>query len=277
MLEWGGGIVGALGSAVVAIAPAMRTSRTAPVGSSARSAQLSLRISADDLSRIRSAAGASGETVARFVRDAVSERCAAVERGRAASGDARLLAGGDRLPRSERRVFAAVCAHAGLGSVAAVAAAAGVSWSTARGALDGLARRGAIRQHAWTQSWRDGVRERHAWAPVMSWAGYERLVAHTSQLSLPAAPLPRVHTGRLPPQFWSLFWNHPDPSSLRLPDDADYVANRLLNGPSPHASLWAAVRLPADALRSCLRLRSTRPVTRDLIHNALAHRSTVPA
>ena len=43
------------------------------------------------------------------------------------------------------------------------------------------------------------------------------------------------------------------------PSDAEYIANRLLNGPSALAALWASVRLPADALRSCLSLRSTKP------------------
>ena len=52
----------------------------------------------------------------------------------------------------------------------------------------------------------------------------------------------------VPERFWKSFWNHPDPASLRLPDDADY------------------------ALEYCLTLRSTKPRTRDLIVNALSAR-----
>ena len=241
-----------------------------------RSVQLSLRISVDDLDRVRQAADSSGKTASQFVREAIRDGCSAVEERLEAVG-APSFAHDDRLARVERLVLAAVTAHAGLGSVAAVSTAAGVSWAAARGALDSLVERGAIRQRAWTQSWRHGVRERRAWEPAVSCPGFERLWAQAAPVSLPPTALPRMYEGPLPPQFWSLFWSHPAPASLALPADADYIANRLLNGPSAHAALWASVHLPAGALRSCLDLRSTGPQTRSLIENALKHRSTVPA
>lgn len=241
-----------------------------------RSVQLSLRISAEDLDRVRQAADSSGKTASQFVREAISDCCSAVEARLEAAG-APPVAGGDRLARVERLVLAAVTAHACLGSVAAVSRAAGVSWAAARGALEALVERGIVRQRAWTQSWRHGVRERRAWEPAVSCTGFEQLWAQAARVSLPPAPAPRVYEGPLPSQFWSLFWSHPAPASLALPADADYIANRLLNGPSPLAALWASVHLPAGTLRSCLKLRSTRPPTRSLIENALEHRSTVPA
>ena len=73
----------------------------------------------------------------------------------------------------------------------------------------------------------------------------------------------------IPERFWKSFWNHPDPASLRLPDHVRYVAGRMLNGPWPDAAVWASVHLPTDALEYCLTLRSTSPVTRDLIVNQL--------
>ena len=73
----------------------------------------------------------------------------------------------------------------------------------------------------------------------------------------------------VPEKFWKSFWNHPDPASLRLPEDADYVAGRMFNGPWPDAAIWASVHLPDSALEYCLTLRSTKPRTRDLIVNAL--------
>ncbi|MDE0120874.1 MAG: hypothetical protein OXS33_03965 [bacterium] len=73
----------------------------------------------------------------------------------------------------------------------------------------------------------------------------------------------------IPEKFWKSFWNHPDPASLRLPEDADYVAGRMFNGPWPDAAIWASVHLPDSALEYCLTLRSTKPRTRDLIVNAL--------
>lgn len=78
-----------------------------------------------------------------------------------------------------------------------------------------------------------------------------------------------VEMQRVPERFWKSFWNHPDPSLLRLPDDGEYVASRMLNGPWPDAAVWASVHLHTEALEHCLTLRSTKPVTRDLIVNAL--------
>ena len=78
-----------------------------------------------------------------------------------------------------------------------------------------------------------------------------------------------VSMGRIPERFRKSFWNHPDPGLLRLPDDAEYVAGRMFNGPWPDAAVWASVHLPTEALEYCLTLRSTKPVTRDLILNAL--------
>ena len=241
-----------------------------------RAAQLSLRISTEDLDRIREAAHASGATVAQFVREAVSNKCAAVEDGRRKATITELPAASDLLTRRERLMLAAVTRHVGLTSIAAASRATGLSWSAAKAALDSLTNRGAIRQRTSMQSWRDGVRERSAWEPAMSFPGFEKLWVQAQHVHLPAPAGPREYVGSLPPQFWSLFWNHPDPCSLALLADAEFVANRLLNGPSVHAALWASVRLPVDALQSCLRLRSTRPHTRDLIKNALAHRAPAP-
>lgn len=58
-----------------------------------------------------------------------------------------------------------------------------------------------------------------------------------------------------------------------MPDDAEYVASRMFNGPWPDAAVWASVHLPTEALEHCLTLRSTKPVTRDLIANALDARA----
>ena len=241
------------------------------MASSGRGAQLSLRVSAEELARIREAAGASGETVAEFVRAAVAGRY-----GPDRDPDPRPIPG-ERLTRSQRRVLAAVANNAALDSVAGVARAAGLSWSATRRALDELSATGAVRQATSMQSWHLGVRERSIWTVDMASPAFQAMWPQAEHVRLPPRPTPRVYAGPLPGQFWSLFWNHPDPSKLRLPDDADYIANRLLNGPSALAALWASVRLPADALRSCLSLRSTKPHTRDLIDNALAHRRTKPA
>ena len=254
-----------------------------------QSVQMSLRISRQDLNRTRAAADASGETLAGFVRRAVADRCSLVDGGQhrhgpavsargsdASVGDAAPPTSNERLTRAERRVLAAVTRRAGVSSVAGAAEAAGLSWSATRRTLTTLADAGAIRQRTGAQNWRHGVRTRRRWEPAVASPAFQRLWPQARHIMLPAATAPNVHVGRLPPEFWSLFWNHPDPSELSLPEDGDYIANRLLNGPSALAALWASVHLPTDALLACRALRSTRPHTRDLIDNAIAHRPTGP-
>ena len=219
------------------------------------------------MGRIRASADASGVTVAEFVRSALASRCVP---DRGPDSD-------PRLTRPQRRVLAAVTNSAELDSVAGVAQAAGLSWSATRRALDTLRAAGAIRRVKTARSWRLEVREHGFWAPAIASRAYQMMWPQAESVKLASRPRPRMHVGPVPAQFWSLFWNHPDPSKLRLPDHADYIANRLLNGPSALAALWASVHLPSEALRSCLTLRSTKPVTRDLINNALSHRRTQPA
>ena len=240
-----------------------------------RSAQLSLRLQQFELERVRCAALVSGETVAAFVRGALHERCRSVE-GRQPDVAEALGSSDDKhgpqLGRVERLVLAATVSQPGLRSIAAVAAAAGVSWSAARHALHSLGARGAVRFRTWKETWRHGVREVGTWEPDAGSEHFEELLAQTACVNLPLQSSPSEHSGTLPPQLWHLFWDHPDPSALRLPEDAAYVANRLLNGPSAHAALWAASRLQEDELHACVSLRSTRPAIRSLIENALEYR-----
>lgn len=244
-----------------------------------RSAQLSLRLQPSELERIRSAALVSGETVATFVRGALHGKCRAVEGQQ--PNVAEVIGSPDdksapQLGRVERLVLAATVSLSGLRSVAAVAAAAGVSWSAARVALDSLSSRGAVRFRTWKQSWRHGTREVGAWEPDVATGDFEELLAQIACVKLPPRPSPSEYSGTLPPQFWHLFWDHPDPSALRVPDDAAYVANRLLNGPSASAAIWAGARMPEDALGACVSLRSTQPATRALINNCIAYRRGRP-
>lgn len=232
------------------------------VAAHGRTAQLCLRVSPDEMEAIRTNAAAAGETVAEFVRAAAAGRCASD----------RPPEEGERLTRSQSRVLRAVCDHVGLDSTAAAARASGLSWAAASRALSELESLGMIGRQTWTEPWRWTVRQRSVWTPAVHSPAYQAAEAQIRHVKLPAQPPAEVHTGTLPERFWSLFWNHPDPAKLRLPDDGDYIANRLLNGPSALAALWASVYLPSESLRACLPLRSTKPHTRDLILNALTHR-----
>ena len=64
-------------------------------------------------------------------------------------------------------------------------------------------------------------------------------------------PTPETHTGPLPDWLHASFWNHPDPATLRLPEDGDYVAARLLGDPSSGVRQqgWALAHLHLDVLQ----------------------------
>lgn len=65
----------------------------------------------------------------------------------------------------------------------------------------------------------------------------------------PLAPKER-HFGPLPDWLHGSFWNHPDAGSLRLPEDGDYVAARLLAEPKAgrRQRAWALGHLDSGTL-----------------------------
>ena len=139
-----------------------------------RSVQFSLRIGQQDLDRIREAALVSGETIARFVREAARERCMAVEARQPDDVGASCAESPDQLSRVERLVLAAVTSSASLRSVADVARAARVSWSAARHALNTLSARGTVRIRASERGRRSGVREVSVWEPAVASPDFEQ-------------------------------------------------------------------------------------------------------
>lgn len=72
----------------------------------------------------------------------------------------------------------------------------------------------------------------------------------------------RDHDGPLPTtvprRLHHLFWNA-DPAVLRLPQDAAYVASRLLAAPDPTVCGWAVTHLPRSAVAKALSSRSFGP------------------
>ena len=61
--------------------------------------------------------------------------------------------------------------------------------------------------------------------------------------------------GRVPPEFWWVFWSGSEAGELKLPEHADYVAGVLLDGPDRAARKWALNTLPVSALSKCRQMR----------------------
>lgn len=61
--------------------------------------------------------------------------------------------------------------------------------------------------------------------------------------------------GRVPPEFWWVFWSGAEAGELKLPEHADYVASVILDGPDQAAREWALKTLPVSALSKCRQMR----------------------
>jgi hypothetical protein len=75
----------------------------------------------------------------------------------------------------------------------------------------------------------------------------------------------------VPRHLWHAFWNE-SPEALRLPEDAEHVATRLVLSRDPGAIAWALGNLPAPALRHAAANRGADAKTRSMVRNALAAR-----
>lgn len=88
-------------------------------------------------------------------------------------------------------------------------------------------------------------------------------------------PLPTVRPepmeDRLPERFHQQFW-WGDPSVIRLPRDAAFVAEQLLSCDDIEAWAWAISTLPTDALAQVAADECTPPETAAMVRNALAER-----
>lgn len=87
---------------------------------------------------------------------------------------------------------------------------------------------------------------------------------------LPTLP-PEPMTDRLPQRFNQQFW-WGDPSAIRLPRDAAFVAEQLLRSDDIEAWAWAISTLPADALAQVAEHEYTSPETAAMVRNSLAER-----
>ena len=159
-----------------------------------------------------------------------------------------------RRRREELRVLAAFNMNPfGYRSRRAVASAAGISPTTAGTIVDHLLDEGlvvAVRRLT-RNAGRvvDGVileanREDEKWSAVLD----DVLATHL--------PVPQTsgEAKIVPRRYWHLFWNA-SPARLRVIEDADFIAARMLLSNDPLALSWAATHLPVSSIEKTATLR----------------------
>lgn len=169
----------------------------------------------------------------------------------------------------EAVLAAKAIAHAPLGirSARALARLTGTSPTTAAKALHELQARGLVTQRTRTVASGRAV-EVTEWVArsLATWPG--SLLGDAKAAALPQPPQ-RERATKVPTRFHHLFWNV-DVRALTLPDDAAFVASRLLAAPDPTATAWAVTELPYEALEKAMSSRSFAPRDRWLLNVARA-------
>lgn len=160
----------------------------------------------------------------------------------------------DGLDRESVLVLAALARRPrGLPSARAVAAAAGVSPTTASRRLRALAGRGLVEARDEARILRGTAVRTPVWRVRWRAPGWEARLPALAEVVLPgrdAAP----PASSLPEHVWHLVWNA-DPRDVVLPDDAAFAAGRVLDAADPEAEAWAARVLPAQAWQRAAAVR----------------------
>jgi DNA-binding transcriptional MocR family regulator len=148
----------------------------------------------------------------------------------------------------------------GLPSARAVAAAAGVSPTTAAQRLKALVARGLAEARDEARILRGAAVNTSVWRVRWRAPEWEKRLPALSEVVLPARDAPPP-AWSLPEHVWHLVWNA-DPRDIVLPDDAAFVAGRVLDAADPEAEAWAAHALPAQARERAAAARGRSPGSR---------------
>ncbi|MDA8043979.1 MAG: hypothetical protein M0Z30_01900 [Actinomycetota bacterium] len=187
---------------------------------------------------------------------------------REALGDAKPAG---NLSRETVKVLAALASKPrGVRSKRAVARAAGVSPTTVGKVLDVLERNDVVRveQRVLPEG---AAREVNVLALNSASPVWRAVAPDVRRVHLHPEPQSNSDPKTVPVRLRHHFWNS-DVASLRLPENADYVASRLLRTNDPDAIVWAAEHLPATAIRKACTIRGMDEAQKTLIMNLVASR-----
>ena len=168
----------------------------------------------------------------------------------------------------QRAVMTLLRGRIGGATVECIGEATGLSRSHTERWLEDLRKRGLVRCEERCVLWGYGTVPARLWFLSLT----DRCLDLLEHLPLPTPETP-TPVERVPPQFWSLFSSGTHPAELRLPEDADAAAGRMLDSADTAARAWALTNLPISALRTLRAMRGydTGPnaVSLDI---AIAHR-----
>lgn len=156
--------------------------------------------------------------------------------------------------REELFLLAALAAEPrGFASVRALARSAGVSATTAAAGVERLVRRDVVARKAGVTRMSGRVVDATLIVANTSSAAWSR---HAQEIAATTPPISGA--GRepivIPRRFWHLFWNA-SPATIRVDENPDYIAARLLRSGDRQAELWAVGHLPVASLEKVARLR----------------------
>lgn len=170
------------------------------------------------------------------------------------------------LSRESVKVLAALAAKPrGVRSNRTIARAAGVSPTTVGNALGSLEKADLLRVERRVLP-EGGARTVNVVALNLRSFDWRSVASDVRKVQLHPEPRrasdPRIVPARLRHHFWNAAHNN-----LRLPENADYVASRLLNTNDPDAVVWAAEHLPVNAIRKACAIRGIDKAHKRLIMN----------
>jgi hypothetical protein len=148
----------------------------------------------------------------------------------------------------------------GIPSVRDTARLIGVSPTTATKALENLEQHRLVQRAPQRRMYAGRTVTIPVWTIKWDAPDQEPRLAALHQVVLPAVS-PPPPPSRLPPALWHLVWNG-DPSAIRLPRDAAFIAGRVLDAADPEAEAWAAQALPPDAWIAAAHTRGRSPQLR---------------
>jgi hypothetical protein len=176
------------------------------------------------------------------------------------------------LSRKETLVLSALNQRPlGLSSARAVAESAGISPTSASGALKRLHSLGYVTRDV-EKVVEGKVVDRPTWRVRRSGEPWQQVAPLVRQVVPPTPKAkPKELPRRVPRKLAHLFWNA-DLNTVELPRDAEYVAGRILTSNDTQALAWLARSLPIKAIVKASRARGMDRQTQDLARNLTRQR-----
>lgn len=154
-------------------------------------------------------------------------------------------------PEAHRLILSALRARLHGAPASMLAHTTSLSLSHTRKSLRQLEQSGFVRRRLTHIRWGYGRRQVSIWELTTT----PQTIAALTRLPPPPRPQTVEEPVGVPPEHWSVFWSGVSAGDLRLPDDAVYVADTMIGGPSFRARNWALTHLPVEALRELRTMR----------------------